>query len=202
MKSLAPLLTLLLPAALAAAPRTQAEFVDPALPTAASILQAGDAATKQVATKLVAELTVVLAASGPLSAVEVCHLKALPLTAEKLAGLPQVTSVKRTSAKLRNPANQPDAAEQTALEHMAQLLAAGRTPPPLLLQRVGPAEKPTEWRVYRPVFIQAACLACHGEPAQQAPDLRAALQARYPHDLATGYREGDWRGFIRASIAP
>ena len=46
---------------------------------------------------------------------EVCHLKALPLTGEIIAGMPRSTAVKRTSLKLRNPANAPDEYEQRAL---------------------------------------------------------------------------------------
>ena len=177
-------------------------FVDPTGPEVAAIVAAGEAATKQVAVKLVAELTVAIAASGPVAAIEVCHLKALPLTAEKLPGLPQVVSAKRTSLKLRNPANRPDAAEAATLAHLARLVDRGEPTPPLVLQRLGPATAPAEWRVYRPILVQPACLTCHGDPAAQPAELRTALQQRYPQDAATGYKEGDWRGLISATVAP
>lgn len=180
----------------------RAEFVDPAAPAVAAILKTGEAATAQLGARLVSELTTALAKGGPEAAVEVCHLKALPLTAEKPASLPAVVSVKRISPRLRNPANAPDAAEQLALDHAAALLARGETLPPLLVQRVDAAGATApEWRVYRSIVVQPACLACHGNPAAQSPALRAALQQRYPHDTALNYEAGQWRGFIRATIA-
>ncbi|MBA4136842.1 MAG: hypothetical protein C0518_05950 [Opitutus sp.] len=196
------LLFLPLAAGAADTPPVRAEFVAPDRPELAALVRAGEAATAEVATKLLAELTVAMSDGRPEAAVEVCHLKALPVTAEKNALLPEVLAVKRTSDRVRNPVNAPDAAEQRALAHAATLLAAGKTLPPLLVQRIeSGASGSLEWRVYRPVFVQPACLACHGEPAAQSAELRAALQQRYPADAALHYRAGDWRGFIRATVA-
>lgn len=176
-------------------------FVDPAAPEAATIRQAGEAASAQLALRLVTELTAALGKGGPEQAVEVCHTKAIPLTAEPLPGLPQVTAVKRTSLRLRNPANAPDAAEQAALDHVAALVADGPAPPILVQKIVIPGSTP-EWRLYRSVGVQAACLACHGESKAQPPALRALLRERYPQDAATGYAVGDWRGLIRVTVRP
>lgn len=198
------LAALLVPLAVAAAePSPRARLVAPdASPEAAEAVLVGRAAAAQAMTKLLAELTVALASDGPAGAVEVCHLKALPLTTARDPKLPQVTGVKRTSLKVRNPANAPDAAERLVLDHVAALVARGEALPEVLLQRVEPADAPSEWRVYRPVMTQAGCLACHGEPLAQPAALRAVLQARYPQDAALGYRAGDWRGLIRVSVAP
>lgn len=176
-------------------------FIDPAAPEAAAVRQAGEAASAILATRLVTELTAALGAGGPEKAVDVCHTKALPLTREPLPGLPQVTAVKRTSLRLRNPANAPDAAEQAALDHVAALVADGQPAPALIVQKIetaGTAEP--EWRLYRSIGVQAACLACHGAPETQPPALRALLRERYPHDAATGYAVGDWRGLIRVTV--
>ncbi len=178
-------------------------FVDPAAPEAVAIRQAGEAASAMVATRLVTELTAALGAGGPEKAVDICHTKALPLTNEPLPGLPQVTAVKRTSLRLRNPVNAPDAAERAALDHIASLVADGKPAPAVLVQKVetvGVAEP--EWRLYRSVGVQAACLACHGAPEAQTPALRALLRERYPQDAATGYAVGDWRGLIRVTVRP
>ncbi len=178
------------------------EFIDPATPEIAPILQAGQAAVGQVAMKLVGELTVALSSGGPVAAIDVCHLKALPLTEEKLPDLPQVTAVKRTSLKLRNPANAPDAAEQRALDHVATLLATGQEAPAFLVQKIpATATTPAEWRVYRSILVQQSCTHCHGDPTRQSPELRALLQARYPRDDALNYQTGQWRGLIRATVA-
>jgi hypothetical protein len=48
------------------------------------------------------------------------------------------------------------------------------------------------FRYMRPIFVQSACLTCHGETL--STELQAALDQRYPADHATGYRVGDLRG--------
>lgn len=176
------------------------EFVDPASPEVAAVLQAGQAATGQVAAKLMAEVTTALAAGGPVAAIDVCHVKALPLTGEKLSNLPQVTAVKRTSLKLRNPRNAPDAAEQAALTEMERRIAGGGAGPDFLVQKLTRPGAAPEWRVYRTIRLQPACLTCHGPSEQQSPELREALRLRYPQDQATGYQAGEWRGFIHATL--
>jgi hypothetical protein len=177
-------------------------FIDAGAPEAAAVRQAGEAASALLATRLVTELTAALASGGPEKAVEICHTKALPLTAEPLPGLPQVTTVKRTSLRLRNPANAPDAGEKAALEHVAARIADGQPAPAILVQKIVPSQGDPEWRLYRSVGVQPACLACHGAPEAQTPALRALLRARYPRDAATGYAVGDWRGLIRVTVRP
>ena len=181
----------------------RAEFVDPAKPEVAAIRQAGEAAVAAVGKKLVTALNTALAAGGPEAAVLGCQTQALPLTAEKHADQPTLVSVKRTSLRLRNPANAPDAAERLALDHVAKLVATGQPPPPVLVQRIQTAGTAApEWRVYRPIATKAECLVCHGDPATQSPALRTALQTRYPADAATGYAADQWRGLFRVTIAP
>lgn len=198
-----PLLWLaLVMAAPPAVAATRMTFVDPAAPAAAAVRQAGEAASALVATRLVTELTTALANGGPEKAVDICHTKALPLTSEPLPQLPQVLAVKRTSLRLRNPANAPDAAEQAALDHVAALTAQGQPAPPILVQKIESPAAPTEWRLYRSVGVQPACLACHGPSEEQSPALRALLRERYPRDAATGYAAGDWRGLLRITVRP
>jgi hypothetical protein len=141
-----------------------------------------------------------VAKSGAEKAIDVCHLKALPLTGEIIAGMPRITGVKRTSLRLRNPANAPDAAESLALARVEKDLASGILPK-VLVQRVDRAGEKTEWRVYRPVGVAQQCVTCHGPPESLAPGLRARLAERYPTDQATGYSVGQWRGLIRVSVA-
>ena len=190
---------------LASAADVRTEVVEANTPELIALRDTGAQATAAVGMRLVTELTAAMQAGGPLAAVEVCHLKALPLTEPTPAQRATVTAFKRTSLRLRNPANRPDAAEADALKHVASLLTAGKPLPAVFLQRVNaapatPAAAP-EWRVYRPVMIQPACLACHGDPAKQPAELRALLAQKHPADTATGYDTGEWRGLIRATLA-
>mgnify|MGYP001627526297 CR=1 FL=1 len=184
----------------AAAPRFT--FIDPANPEVAAIRQSGESAAGQIGQRLVTELTAAMNAGGPEKAVEVCHTKALALTAQPLSELPHVTAVKRTSLKVRNPANAPDPAERVALDHVASLIRDGEPAPAVLVQKIETAQAEPEWRVYRSVTIQPACLACQGSTDAQSSALRTLLRERYPHDSATGYAVGDWRGLIRVTVRP
>ncbi len=163
--------------------------------------EVGEAAAGSVAARLMGELTAAMAQGGPEKAVDVCHTRALPLTAAPVPGEPRVQAVKRTSLRLRNPANAPDGAERAALDHVAALLRAGRPVPAALVQKVERPGADLEWRFYRPVTVQAACLACHGPIEGQSAALRTLLRQRYPADAATGYAVGEWRGLVRVSVA-
>ena len=178
----------------------QATFVDLTATEAVEIRQLGENAINRLGTILVREVSNAIAKDGPEGAVEVCHLKSLPMTNGTVDGLPRTSAVKLTSLKLRNPANAPDAAEQLALDQIQQQLNNGDAPAPLLVQRIEHPAAAPEWRVYKPLGIMAKCLKCHGDPAAQSDELRAKLNALYPGDQATGFNAGEWRGLIRVTI--
>jgi len=197
-------LTAVLPALGAAAdgaPAIKARFVTDDTAEVTEVRRLGEDAINRLAVTLVREVAGALAKDGPEAAVDVCHLKNLPMTNGTVAGLPRITAVKRTSLKLRNPANAPDAADQLALDYIRQQMENGDAPSALLVQRVEPPAAPPEWRVYKPLGVTTSCLVCHGDPAEQSPALRAKLNALYPADQATGYNAHEWRGLIRVTVA-
>lgn len=95
----------------------------------------------------------------------------------------------RTSLKIRNPANKPDAVQE-------EILQAWQTQE----QQGGKAEMATRKSgdvLYGmlPIRIASpACLKCHG--SEEARDAGAAevIQARYPEDAAVGYKQDELRG--------
>ena len=193
-------LAALAPVPAADTPKVSAVFVDPDSPAHSEIREVGERAINRLGMTLMNEVTAAVAKSGATKAVDVCHLKALPLTGEIVSGMPRITGVKRTSQKLRNPANAPDDAEKLALAHVEKEIAAGRLPK-VLVQRIHqPGGKP-EWRVYRPVGVAPQCVTCHGPRESLDPGLAARLAEKYPEDQATGYAAGQWRGLIRVSVA-
>ena len=178
-----------------------ARFVNDDTAEVAEVRRLGGDAINRLAVTLVREVTSAIAKDGPEAAVDVCHLKALPMTNGTVAGLPRITAVKRTSLKLRNPANAPDAADQLALDYIRQQMENGDAPSALLIQRVESPSAAPEWRVYKPLGVTTTCLACHGDPAEQSAALRAKLSALFPADQATGYNAREWRGLIRVTVA-
>ncbi|MEL6330462.1 MAG: DUF3365 domain-containing protein [Planctomycetota bacterium] len=51
-----------------------------------------------------------------------------------------------------------------------------------------------------PIRLAASCLQCHGGPRDIAPPTRGALARRYPADRATGFTEGDLRGWFWVEV--
>lgn len=191
--------------ALSAAPAAEettlsARFVDPEATENSEVRNIGERAINRLALTLVNEVAVAVSKGGAEKAIDVCHLKALPLTGEIVSGMPRITSVKRTSLRLRNPANAPDPADQLALKRVERDIEKGVLPK-VLVQEIDLPGGKSEWRVYRPVGVMQQCVACHGPPDSLSPGLQSRLKERYPQDQATGYAVGQWRGLIRVTVA-
>jgi hypothetical protein len=131
---------------------------------------------------------------GTAGALEFCNVEALPLT-QQVAD-EQGMEVVRTSLRLRNPANAPDAVDAEALAWFQERVGAGEEPPAVHVRKVDEAE----YRYYQPLQTAGPCLQCHGPRESLAPDVLQALGERYPADEAVGYAEGDWRGLLRVSV--
>jgi hypothetical protein len=85
--------------------------------------------------------------------------------------------------KLRNPQNQPPA--------WAQDLFDRSVAEPTFLEN-----KHGEFAALLPIKLQAQCLLCHGSGEQVPANVKNALAQRYPNDQATGFKEGDLRGWF------
>lgn len=127
---------------------------------------------------------------GPVAAVDVCNLKALPLL-DSLSAAYGVR-IARTSLQLRNPANAPDSLEREMLLLYAEKWPSGDKNPKVLRTTTGV-------RYFRPIGTLALCLSCHGEPEGA---LKERLTSLYPTDAATGYREGQFRGLWSLQFNP
>ena len=199
---LAPFLCAGLLAATPEDPAFQRKFtwVDSADPATADIRRLGEAMIQKVGNNLVSEVNRVVGTKGPEAGIDDLHLKQLKLPAGQ-PGQPQITAVKRTSLKVRNPANLPDTADLAALMFIHSALADGDTPPKVLVQQLeAEGSTPAEWRVYRPIVTSAACLVCHGPADTLELGVKAKLERLYPRDKAINYDNNEWRGVIRVSI--
>lgn len=139
------------------------------------------------------QLRAAMQAGGPVAAIGI-HKESAPAIAERLS---QETGwqVGRTGTRVGNPElGLPDAWEQERLAEFASRRAAGESPGALGLRATVEKAGGRVERYLRAIPTQAACLACHGDPADQPEALRAALAHHYPHDGATGYQLGELRG--------
>lgn len=146
----------------------------------------GRAIAQAFGAELKAALQAAVAEGGPLAGIRVCQEEAPRIAAA--AGARSGAEVGRTSLKLRNPANAPDAHEREVLAAFGAALAAGATPP---LQRLDTLPD-GRVRFMSSIVVQPECLACHG--AELAPPVAEAIDRLYPEDQARGYEPGELRG--------
>jgi hypothetical protein len=134
---------------------------------------------------LLQELREGLARGGPRSAFASCHTNATAVSWRVAHGEGIATG--RTSDRLRNPTNAPRpwaAALVTA--------NAGRRARDVDGFAVDLGDK---LGVLRPIVVQPMCLGCHGPTGQISSDVRQILADRYPQDRATGFTNGEIRGW-------
>ena len=129
-------------------------------------------------------------AGGVANAVGFCNAKALPLT-DSLS-TQQGAIIKRTSLKLRNPANAPDSLEAKMLD---MYLIMSQMRKPIMIPKILEKNE-DEIQFFAPIMIKnETCLKCHGVIGQnmKAEDY-AIIKQLYPKDEAFDYRMEKFRG--------
>ncbi len=157
----------------------------------AAAIERGQGIAQQTFAVLFDQVQQAMETDGPAGALDHCAVAALPLV-DSLAAV-QGVRIKRTSDRLRAPHDRPDADEQRRLDELLALLNSGVRPVDLPPQALVLGDSIA---FYQPILIALpGCLKCHGTPAA---DIDSATMARlamhYPHDAATGYAVGDFRG--------
>jgi hypothetical protein len=145
---------------------------------------------KEFMQNLKGELQTAMKAGGPVNAIGVCNETA-PRIAEALS-TQKGWEVGRTSLKVRNPDNAPDAWEEKVLKQFEARKVGGEDPNTLEYFEMAKTEDGKVFRYMKAIPTGEVCLACHGESIAVA--VREKLQVLYPDDKATGYKVGDLRG--------
>ena len=105
--------------------------------------------------------------------------------------------LKQTSLKLRNSSNAPDEWEKKVLKKLELAGHSGNAGFGEILE----VDDKEIYRYMKPIYVESACLECHGEKEKIRPAIKQFLEMRYPHDEAYGYKEGDFRGGISITIS-
>lgn len=147
-------------------------------------------AVREFAGELKGELLAALEEGGPVNAVTVCSRKA-PAIAERMSS-DTGWEVGRTSLKVRNPGNAPDAWEKKTLEAFEARRAKGEKLGSMEHAEVVGEGGKRAFRYMKVIPVGEPCLTCHGK--EIAPDLTARLAELYPEDRATGFSLGEIRG--------
>lgn len=141
-------------------------------------------------TELKTELETAMKAGGPIQAISVCNLKA-PEIARHQSDKHKM-DVGRTSLKVRNQANAPDAWEKSVLTAFDARQAKGESTDTMAFSEVVNENGKKYFRFMKAIPTGDVCLKCHGSNIE--PAVASKLDALYPEDQARGYKWGDIRG--------
>ena len=155
-----------------------------------SNIEEGKGVIKSFVGDLKGELQKGMKQGGPIKAIQVCNTVA-PQLAEAHSQM-SGWQVARTSLKLRNPKNAPDAWETTVLKEFESRKAAGEDPMKLLKAEVVEENGRQVFRMMKAIPTGEVCTKCHGTDI--AEPVAAKLDELYPDDQARGFSLGDLRG--------
>lgn len=183
------LLTVLLAAALPA--------VGPAAETSdADAVNRARAAAKDLGERLKGELVAAIKSGGPVMAIQVCNTVAGEL-ANEISKQHELT-VGRTSLRVRNAKNAPDAYERKVLEEFLEKASSGADLSKLEHFDLVSENGDKTFRYMKAIPMAAEpCLACHG--TELKPEVKAEISRLYPEDQATGFKPGELRGAFTIS---
>ena len=139
---------------------------------------------------LLRELTHALERGGPEFAMRSCHIDVIGAIkhVERREGI----AAGRTSDRLRNRANEPRAWAAPLVRANAGRIAR---------EVDGFAvDLGTTIGILRPIVEQPRCASCHGPVAKISPAVSAELRHRYPRDRATGFVDGEIRGWFWVEV--
>lgn len=130
-----------------------------------------------------------MASGGPMSAIDVCRVRAPQIAADFSS---QAIRVGRTSHRVRNPENAPKPwMEALLFELRKKSVAAGA-------YRIVSVDD--EWIGYaEPIYLEPLCTVCHGTSIEES--LSQRLNELYPFDQAVGFSPGDFRGLFWVEIS-
>jgi len=148
------------------------------------------AAIKQLGGTLKGELKAAMKKGGPTEAIKVCNTVAPAIAAD--ISEKNGFEVARTSLKYRNAGNAPDAWETKVLTSFEDRKAAGEDPKKMEYSEVVDMNGKKTFRYMKAIPTGKVCLNCHGTDIK--PGVMEQIQAYYPEDKATGFKEGDIRG--------
>lgn len=146
---------------------------------------AATAAQQALFGSLFAELSKAMSEVGTEAAIDVCATRAPAIAAEVAAE--RGVKIGRTSYKLRNPKNTPPV--------WADLAIDDRPEEPIYF-----ADRSGRLGTLSPIRLAASCLQCHGSSDDITPTTREAISRRYEKDQATGFAEGDLRGWFWVEV--
>lgn len=123
---------------------------------------------------------------SPINAIQVCNTKAMPITKKYHS---EGIKVGRVSLKNRNPKN----TVKNWMKETIDSYETGKNKKPYTVVRISNNQQ----GIIKPIKTMPLCLNCHGTNIK--PHISKEIQKLYPKDKATGYNNGDIRGYFWAT---
>ncbi|MCB1357701.1 MAG: DUF3365 domain-containing protein [Maritimibacter sp.] len=133
---------------------------------------------------------------GPVNAIDICNEKAPEIAASAAAA--SGWSVARSSHRLRNPENAPDAYTAAAIADFVAREAAGEPAKGLARAEIVEEGGRQVFRFVKAIPTGQPCLNCHGGEDVK-PEVVAKLAELYPDDAARGFSVDQMRGVFTLS---
>ncbi|MCI2398638.1 DUF3365 domain-containing protein [Aliiroseovarius subalbicans] len=162
----------------------------------AALLEEGKALMMTFGGTLKNELMQAVAEGGAPKAISVCNTRAPEIAAALSAD--SGWSVGRSSHKLRNPDNAPDAYTAAAIEGFLAREAAGEKADDLVKAEIVEEDGKQVFHLVKAIPTGQLCVNCHGGDEVAAPVV-AKLAELYPEDMARGFAMGEMRGVFTLS---
>lgn len=142
------------------------------------------------------ELMAAVKAGGPVNAIGVCNEVAPEIAASVSEG--SGWNVGRSSHRLRNPDNAPDAFTAAAIAEFLEREAAGEKPDDLAKAAIVEEDGKQVFHIVKAIPTGDLCVNCHGGDEVTA-EVEAKLAQLYPDDEARGFSVGQMRGVFTLS---
>ncbi|WP_375723614.1 DUF3365 domain-containing protein [Arcobacter sp. KX21116] len=152
-------------------------------------------AIKQVGGTLKKHLGSEIKSGGVVQAATFCSEEATNLMKNSAANLPQGITIKRVTDKPRNPNNQATEAQIKVLNEIRYGIKKG-IKPKMVVKKI----EENHYQVYKPLYIENKCLACHGTIENRNKKAYSIIKAKYPKDKAIDYKLDDLRGAFFVDI--
>ena len=161
-----------------------------------TLLNQSRQAAKTLGMELKQTLQMSMKKKGPIDSISVCNRKAPEITAR--VSLEKNVKVARTSLKVRNPDNKPDAWEENVLKDFEKRKDQGEPVKQMEYFELTKRNGENVFRYMKAIPTGEVCLTCHGENI--AEPLADKIHNLYPDDRATGFNIGDLRGAFTVTI--
>jgi hypothetical protein len=145
----------------------------------------------QLGGSLKKELKAAVKSQGAPHALQVCNERAPEITEQ--VNMDSGWTIARSSHKLRNPGNQPDAYTAAAIEEFLARQENGEPAKAMVKAEIIEQDGQKVFRMVKAIPTGKQCLACHGG-AEVSDAVATRLNDLYPADKARDFKVGEMRG--------